>query len=301
MTRLSETAFFLVVPGATLQRDLAWLRKHVRDEFVVITDVTAAESVLCLMGPKARELIQKVSPNDFSNETNPFGTSQEIEIGMGLARAHRVTYVGELGWELYVSTDQAAHVFEAIEEAGADVGLKLCGLHTLDSCRIEKAFRHFGHDITDEDHVLEAGLGFAVKTGKGDFIGRDAVLRKKEAGLTRRLVQFRLNDPEPLLFHNEAIVRDGKIVGTDHLRQLRPSSRRRDRPGLRAVRGRERGRRAGLVLRDRDRRRALRRRSLAEADVRPEGRTGEDVAIPLQKRRRWHIQSEANSVRRGPG
>ncbi|RUV53549.1 FAD-dependent oxidoreductase [Mesorhizobium sp. M7A.F.Ca.MR.228.00.0.0] len=213
VSRLSVTAFFLVVPGATLQRDLAWLRKHVADEFVVITDVTAAESVLCLMGPDARKLIQKVSPNDFSNDKNPFGTFQEIEIGMGLARAHRVTYVGELGWELYVSTDQAAHVFEAIDEAGADVGLKLCGLHTLDSCRIEKAFRHFGHDITDEDNVLEAGLGFAVKTAKGDFIGRDAVLRKKEAGLSRRLVQFRLKDPEPLLFHNEAILRDGKIVG----------------------------------------------------------------------------------------
>ncbi|ESY76242.1 FAD-dependent oxidoreductase [Mesorhizobium sp. LNHC221B00] len=213
VSRLSDTAYFLVVPGATLQRDLAWLRRHVGEEFVVITDVTAAESVLCLMGPDARKLIQKVSPNDFSNENNPFGTFQEIEIGMGLARAHRVTYVGELGWELYVSTDQAAHVFEAIDEAGADVGLKLCGLHTLDSCRIEKAFRHFGHDITDEDHVLEAGLGFAVKTAKGEFIGRDAVLRKKEAGLSRRLVQFRLKDPQPLLFHNEAILRDGKIVG----------------------------------------------------------------------------------------
>jgi glycine cleavage system aminomethyltransferase T len=155
-----------------------------------------------------------VSPNDFSNKNNPFGTFQEIEIGMGLARAHRVTYVGELGWELYVPTEQAAHVFEAIEEAGADVGLKLCGLHTLDSCRIEKAFRHFGHDITDEDHVLEAGLGFAVKPGKGDFLGCDAVLKKRDAGLSRRLVQFRLKDAEPLLFHNEAIVRDGKIVGT---------------------------------------------------------------------------------------
>lgn len=213
VSRLSETAFFLVVPGATLQRDLAWLRKHLTDEFVVITDVTAAEAVLCLMGPDSRKLIQKVSPNDFSNEANPFGTFQEIEIGMGLARAHRVTYVGELGWELYVSTDQAAHVFEAIDEAGADVGLKFCGLHTLDSCRIEKAFRHFGHDITDEDNVLEAGLGFAVKTAKGDFIGRGAVLRKKEAGLSRRLVQFRLKEPQPLLFHNEAILRDGKIVG----------------------------------------------------------------------------------------
>lgn len=214
VSRLSETAFFLVVPGATLQRDLAWLRKHVGEDFAVITDVTAAESVLCLMGPKSRDLITRISPNDFSNATNPFGTWQEIEIGMGLARAHRVTYVGELGWELYVSTDQTAHVFEAIEEAGSDLGLKLCGLHTLDSCRIEKAFRHFGHDITDEDHVLEAGLGFAVKTAKGDFLGRDAVLRKKDAGLARRMVQFRLKNPEPLLFHNEALVRDGKIVGT---------------------------------------------------------------------------------------
>lgn len=214
VTRLSETAFFLVVPGATLQRDLAWLRKHVGDAFAVITDVTAAESVLCLMGPKSRDLIQRVSPNDFSNENNPFGTFQEVEIGFGLARAHRVTYVGELGWELYVPTDQAAHVFEALDEAGRDLGLKLCGLHALDSCRIEKGFRHFGHDITDEDHVLEAGLGFAVKTAKGDFIGRDAVLRKKEAGLSRRMVQFKLRDPEPLLFHNEALVRDGKIVGT---------------------------------------------------------------------------------------
>jgi 4-methylaminobutanoate oxidase (formaldehyde-forming) len=214
VTQLSETAFLLIVPGATLQRDLAWLRKHLRDEFAVITDVSAAEAVLCLMGPNARTLIQKVSPNDFSNEAHPFGMAKEIEIGMGLARAHRVTYVGELGWELYVPTEQAAHVFETIVEAGAETGLKLAGLHTLDSCRIEKAFRHFGHDITDEDHVLEAGLGFAVKPDKGDFIGRDAVLRKKDAGLSRRLVQFRLTDPEPLLFHNEAILRDGKIVGT---------------------------------------------------------------------------------------
>ncbi len=213
VTRLSETAFLLVVPGATLQRDLAWLRRHVGDAFAVITDVTAAEAVLCLMGPKARDVMTALSPADFSNAGHPFGTAREIEVGMGLARAHRVTYVGELGWELYVSADQAAHVFEAVEAAGAAEGLKLCGIHTLDSCRIEKAYRHFGHDITDEDHVLEAGLGFAVKTAKGDFIGRDAVLRKQEAGLDRRMVQFRLTDPEPLMFHNEAIVRDGRIVG----------------------------------------------------------------------------------------
>jgi len=213
VTRLSDTAYLAVVPGATFQRNLAWLRAHVGDEFAVITDVTAAESVLCVMGPKARDLMACVSPNDFSNAAHPFGTMREIEIGMGLARAHRVTYVGELGWELYVSADQTAHVFETLEEAGADLGLKLCGLHTLDSCRIEKAYRHWGHDITDEDHVLEAGLGFTVSSKKPSFIGRDAVLRKKEAGLDRKMVQFRLTDPEPLLFHNEAIVRDGKIVG----------------------------------------------------------------------------------------
>jgi glycine cleavage system T protein len=211
VTRLSESAFLLVVPGATLQRDLASLRRHLGDAFAVITDVTAAEAVLCVMGPASRALMQAVSPNDFSNLAHPFGTAREIEIGMGLARAHRVTYVGELGWELYVSTDQAAHVFETLMEA--DPGLVLCGLHTLDSCRMEKAYRHFGHDITDEDHVLEAGLGFAVRTGKGEFIGRDAVLRRREAGLSRRLLQFRLKDPAPLLFHNEAIVRDGRIVG----------------------------------------------------------------------------------------
>lgn len=212
VTRLSETVFFLVVPAATVQRDLAWLRKHVGDSFVVITDVTSSEVVLPVMGPKSRNLLQLVSPNDFSNEAHPFGTAREIEIGMGIARAHRITYVGELGWELYVSTDQAAHVFETLMEAGEDVGLKLCGLHAMDSCRIEKAFRHFGHDITDEDHVLEAGLGFAVKTDKKDFIGRDAVLRKKEAGLSRRMLQFRLKDVEPLVYHNEPILRDRKIV-----------------------------------------------------------------------------------------
>ncbi|WP_323785464.1 FAD-dependent oxidoreductase [Thalassovita sp.] len=212
VTRLGDESFFLVVPGATLQRDLAWLRRHVGEASVTILDVTASEVVLPLMGPKAREVLAQVSPNDFSNDAHPFGMAREIEIGMGLARAHRVTYVGELGWEIYVSSDQAAHVWENLMEAGEPLGLKLCGLHAMDSCRIEKAFRHFGHDITDEDHVLEAGLGFAVKTGKGEFIGRDAVLRKREEGLSRRLLQFRLKDSEPLLFHNEPILRDGKMV-----------------------------------------------------------------------------------------
>jgi glycine cleavage system T protein len=213
VTRLAETAFLLVVPAATLHRDLAWLRRHLGDAFAVVTDVTAAEAVLCVMGPLARDLLARVSPDDLSTAAHPFGVAREIEVGLTLARAHRVTYVGELGWELYVPTDQAAHVFETLAEAGEGLGLKLCGLHAMDSCRIEKGYRHFGHDITDEDHVLEAGLGFAVRTAKGDFIGREAVLRKRDAGLTRRLMQFRLTNPAPLLFHNEPILRDGTIVG----------------------------------------------------------------------------------------
>ena len=213
VTRLSETAYLVVTPAATRLADEAWLRRHIGNYQVVITDVTAGEGVLAVMGPSSRALLNAVSPNDFGNETNPFGTMQNIEIGMGLARAHRVSYVGELGWELYVTADQAAHVFETLMTAGADLDAKLCGMHMMDSCRLEKAFRHFGHDITCEDHVLEAGLGFAVKPNKGDFIGRDAVLRKKDAGLDRRLVQFILNDAEPLLYHNEPIIRDGQIVG----------------------------------------------------------------------------------------
>ena len=213
VTRMSETAYLVVTPAATRLADETWLRRNQADFNVVITDVTAGEGVLAVMGPQARALLQAVSPNDFSNDVNPFGTAQEIEVGMGLARVHRVTYVGELGWEIYVSTDQSAHVFETLAQAGQEFDLKLCGMHMMDSCRIEKGFRHFGHDITSEDHVLEAGLGFAVKTTKPDFIGREAVLEKKEAGLDMRMVQFKLTDPEPLLYHNEPVLRDGEIVG----------------------------------------------------------------------------------------
>ena len=213
VTRMSETAYLVVTPAATRLADQVWMERNLGDFNVVITDVTASEGVLAVMGPRSRELLQAVSPADFSNEVNPFGTAQEIEIGMGLARVHRVTYVGELGWEVYVSADQAGHVFETLHAAGQDMDLKLCGMHMMDTCRIEKGFRHFGHDITCEDHVLEAGLGFAVKTDKPNFIGRDAVLRKKEEGLCQRLVQFKLKDSEPLLYHNEAVIRDSEVIG----------------------------------------------------------------------------------------
>jgi 4-methylaminobutanoate oxidase (formaldehyde-forming) len=166
------------------------------------------------MGPNSRALLSEVTDADLSNEVFPFGTAREIEIGYALAVALRITYVGELGWEFYVPSEFACALFDALTVVGEDFGLRLAGLHVLDSCRIEKAYRHWGHDITDEDTPLEAGLGFACRFDKNaPFIGRDALLRQKEAGLTRRLVQFALEDPEPLLYHNEPIYRDGEIVG----------------------------------------------------------------------------------------
>jgi 4-methylaminobutanoate oxidase (formaldehyde-forming) len=213
VTRLTQTAYLVVTPAATVRADFAWLYRHRGDHIVVLTDVTAGEAVMAVMGPNARDVLSSVSPHDFTNASHPFGMAHEIEIGMGLARAHRVTYVGELGWEVYVSSDMAGHVFETLAEAGTDHGLKLCGMHMMDSLRIEKAFRHFGHDISCEDNVIDAGLGLAVKTDKPDFIGRDAVLKRRETGPENRMVQFLLDDAEPLLYHNETILRDGDVVG----------------------------------------------------------------------------------------
>ncbi|MEM7499714.1 MAG: FAD-dependent oxidoreductase [Pseudomonadota bacterium] len=213
VTRLTETAYLVVTPAATRLADQTWLRRHLGEDNAVITDVTAAEAVIAVMGPEARRLMAAVSPADMTTEAHPFGQAREIELGLGLARAHRVSYVGELGWELYVSADMAGHAFETLWQAAQPLGARLCGLHVMDSCRIEKGFRHFGHDITCEDHVLEAGLGFAVKKEKPGYIGRDAVLRRRDEGLSRRLLQFRLEDPEPMLYHNEPIIRDGKMAG----------------------------------------------------------------------------------------
>jgi 4-methylaminobutanoate oxidase (formaldehyde-forming) len=215
VTRLSEDNYMVVTAGASATRDWAWLQRNIPDDArCQLTDVTSGLAVLSVMGPESRALLSRVTGADLSNEAFPFGTAQQIEIGYAPLQALRVTYVGELGWELYVPSEFACGVFDTIMAAGEDFGLKLAGMHVLDSCRMEKAFRHWGHDITDEDTPLEAGLGFACRFDKNvPFIGRDALLRQKERGLTRRLTQFALEDPEPLLYHNEPVYRDGEIVG----------------------------------------------------------------------------------------
>ncbi|MEQ9199032.1 MAG: FAD-dependent oxidoreductase, partial [Rhodospirillales bacterium] len=215
VTRLAEDRYMVVSGAGTQARDLSWLSQAVReDERCYVTDVTSGLAVLSVMGPNARELLSRVSPADLSNEAFPFGHSREIEIGYGLVRASRITYVGELGWELYMPTEFATHVYDALLAASDGLGFRHAGYHTLNSLRMEKGYRHWGHDITDAETPLEAGLGFAVKFDKpGGFQGRDALLRQKEAGVKQRLVQFRLIDPEPLVYHNEPILRDGRICG----------------------------------------------------------------------------------------
>ncbi|MEI6404022.1 MAG: aminomethyltransferase family protein [Actinomycetota bacterium] len=201
--------------AATQVRDFAWLKDHTpADARCVAVDVTSGMAVLNVQGPNSRDLLQSLTTYDLSNEAFPFGTSQIIDLGYARVRASRVTYMGELGWELYIPTEFATNVFDAIVAVGDQFGLQLCGYHALNSLRMEKAYRHWGHDISPDETPLEAGLGFVVAWNKpGGFIGREALLAKKEAGLRKRLVQFRLHDGDRLLYHNEPIWRDGVIVG----------------------------------------------------------------------------------------
>ena len=215
VTRLEKDQYLIVTAAASQGRDFYWLRDRIPpDCSAVLTDVTSGWSVLSVMGPESRALLQPLSADDLSNDAFPFGTSREIDLGYARVRATRISYVGELGWELYVPTEFAPGVFDVILEDGAGHGLHLAGYHALNSLRIEKGYRHWGHDITNEDTPLESGLGFTVKWDKaGGFIGREALDEYRNAPLKRRLVQFRLEDPEPMLYHEEPIWREGVRVG----------------------------------------------------------------------------------------
>jgi 4-methylaminobutanoate oxidase (formaldehyde-forming) len=215
VTREAADRFLVVTAAATQVRDLAWLKDHIpATARCAAVDVTSGMAVLNVQGPNSRDLLQSLTTFDLSNEAFPFGTSQIIDLGYARVRASRVTYVGELGWELYIPTEFATNVFDAIVAAGQRFGLRLCGYHALNSLRMEKGYRHWGHDISPDETPLEAGLGFVVAWNKPDgFIGRSALLAHRERGLGKRLVQFRLHDADKLLYHNEPVWRDGVIVG----------------------------------------------------------------------------------------
>ncbi|MYE02741.1 MAG: FAD-dependent oxidoreductase [Alphaproteobacteria bacterium] len=210
VTRLDEARYMVVTAAAAAARDLARLRMEARDRRVDLTDITDDLAVFAVMGPRSRNLLARLTSADLLDNAFPFGTSQEIELAGAPLRASRISYVGELGWELYVPWAEAAGVFSALRGAGAAP----VGMHALDSLRIEKAYRHWGHDIAPSDNPLEAGLAFAVKPDAKDFLGREAFLRARDAGPSRRLMQFRLLDPEPLLYGHEPVLADGRTVNT---------------------------------------------------------------------------------------
>lgn len=215
VTREAEDTYLIVTSCATQTRDFAWLCRAIPDEArAVAVDVSSAFAVLGLMGPRSRELLATLTDADLSSAAFPFATSRLIDLGYARIRASRITYVGELGYELYIPTEFAPSVYDVIIEAGQPFGLRLAGYHALNSLRMEKAYRHWGHDIADEDTPLEAGLAFAVAWDKpGGFVGRDALCRQREAGVQRRLVALALEGSDRLLYHNEPIRRDGELVG----------------------------------------------------------------------------------------
>jgi 4-methylaminobutanoate oxidase (formaldehyde-forming) len=215
VTRLAPDRYFIVTGAAVAEHDLDWIRRHLPDPGrVALTDRTSALAVLGVMGPRSRELLSRLTDADLSNAAFPFASAREIALAGAPVRALRITYVGELGWELYVPAEFAVHVHDALAAEGLGLGLRHAGYHAMDSLRSEKAYRSWGHDISSEDTPLEAGLTFAVAFDKhGGFIGREALLRQRGTPLTKRLVVFTLDDPEPLLLGNEPAWRDGVLVG----------------------------------------------------------------------------------------
>jgi 4-methylaminobutanoate oxidase (formaldehyde-forming) len=215
VAKLDDERYWVVASDAAHRHVETWMRRHLgADDRVAIADVTSGHAQLNVQGPRSRELLQAVTSVDLSNEAFPFRAAREIDIGFARVLCVRVTYLGELGYELYVPTEQAVHVYERVVAAGEPLGLVHAGLKALGSLRMEKGYRDYGHDIDNTDPVFEAGLGFAVDLSKADFIGKDAVLAHKARGpLRRRLVQVLVLDPEPLMFHAEVVRRDGRPVG----------------------------------------------------------------------------------------
>ena len=211
---------FLVVASDTVHRHVeTWLRRHLPTAGGVrnaaVTDVTSAYTLLSLQGPRSREVLQHLTVTDLASEAFGFRAARDLDVGLARVLCLRITYVGELGYELYVPTEHAADVYDRLVAAGSGSGLRHVGLAALSSLRLEKGYRDYGHDVDNTDPVDDVGLGFAVRMGKpGGFLGRAAVETARAAGPPRqRLVQVLLGSPEPLLVHAEVVYRSGRSVG----------------------------------------------------------------------------------------
>ncbi len=215
VTRVADGDYLLVTGSASVVRDRSWIERHVGpDEHATVVDVSSSMAVYGVMGPRSRELLQRLTRVDLADAAFPFATSQEIDLGHATVRATRITYVGELGWELYVPTEFAVGVYEQLLESGADIPLTPAGYYAINSLRLDKGYRAFGAELTPDHNPVEAGLRFTCKLGTDiDFIGREAVERAVDRGPLRRLVSFRLRDPETMMWGGESILRDGVTLG----------------------------------------------------------------------------------------
>ncbi len=214
VARTAEEEFFVVTGTAFALHDLAWIRKNLpKDARVSVLDATSSRAVLNVCGPRSRDLLQKVVRENMADEAFPFMRCREIHVGCAPALALRVTYIGELGWELHIPTEYAAHAYEVLWEAGKQFGLRNAGYRAIESLRLEKGYRYWSADISGDYNPYEAGLGFAVKLDKGDFLGRQALEAVRKNGVGRKLCGFTLEKAEAMLYGNETIYLDGTVVG----------------------------------------------------------------------------------------
>jgi 4-methylaminobutanoate oxidase (formaldehyde-forming) len=211
---LAEGHFYLVTGTAFATHDADWIARHLEGRDAELRDVTGSWAVLALMGPRAREVLSIVADADVSATGFPFGAVREIDVEGRHLRALRVTYVGELGWELHIPMDAVPAIYDAIVEAGKEHGLVPAGYRAIESLRLEKGYRAFGAELTPDHTPLEAGLGWAVKLSSDlPFLGREALERQRRSGLSRRLAAFTVAQPGVSLFGRETVVRDGEVVG----------------------------------------------------------------------------------------
>jgi 4-methylaminobutanoate oxidase (formaldehyde-forming) len=214
ITRLGERRFRVITGTAFGMHDLSWIRDHApRDGSVEVEDVTSTYACVGLWGPAARTILQRLTPSDIGNDAFRFMTARELAIGSVPCLALRVTYVGELGWELYCPSEFGLRLWDTIREAGHDRGLTPGGYKAVESLRLEKGYRVWGSDITPEVDPFQAGLGFCVKLDKGEFIGRSALLARRDSPAATRLACLVLDDPRTVVLGSEPVRIDGDVVG----------------------------------------------------------------------------------------
>jgi 4-methylaminobutanoate oxidase (formaldehyde-forming) len=214
VTRLAPDRFYIVTGTAFGPHDLAHMRRHAPDDgSVYLDDVTSSRAVIGLWGPRARDILQSITPDDVSNAAAPYLSARSITVGRAPVLALRVTYVGELGWELHAPAEYGLYLWDALWAAGQPYGIAACGYYCVDTLRFEKGYRYWSTELTPEYTPFEAGLGFCVKLDKGDFVGRDALIAQKRQGLSRKLCCLLLDAGAPVVWGREPILLGEATIG----------------------------------------------------------------------------------------